>query len=559
MKIYPLLPNSSKVAFKSAEFLEFNSDYNSLKYDLERELNKFLIERAPVQKIGEGVCGVTYRFLSPKLENVVLKKNKPSFKDDYAQEYKNLLMVPKSIGGQRAIARAYDSVRGQYFLVSSFVQGKSIAHNRKIPVEHLRLLFDKMYELDKEGIYHGDLNGKNILYSPDGKINFIDYQWAQKVSKTNFYDGEKTRQILMPVTNFPENAQMFEMSTLPWYFETLGYETDKRKFMVDYLKVKSDYHQKRYNYIKEITRNWPYSSELGYIRKSLEYEKAKADVYKRPTSEVLAIEFKKMQFFSDYRNAYSHVDSNLPDRNIIASSSAYLCSLSSVQDFRKAVEKNIGLCSDYSMKKYLESMQEFGTYWYDALSHYTSDTFDYVMRATTKKMYTGEPRHNFYQYGRNPRDFKANRDIVSNMSYPTRAMYEKNFDIPVARCVDLENIYSQSVVNLQNILFDKDSVNNTYKIRTFTKQLNRFRSKSEGLNLLNVSQLATLKIKEFESHIKHNTNTTVAKNMVDKLFLSTVDFTQTLFKSVYKSVSEESARKIVVKGYENMRKFKTRL
>ena len=117
-----------------------------------------------------------------------------------------------------------------------------------------------MFELDKLGIYHGDLNCRNILLNPNGKINFIDYQWTEKVNKVNFFDSTKSEKILLPISTFPENAQMFEMASMPWYMDTFNYKSDREEFIKKYLEAKSNYHENRYNYIKAITKDWPYQT-----------------------------------------------------------------------------------------------------------------------------------------------------------------------------------------------------------------------------------------------------------------------------------------------------------
>lgn len=96
-----------------------------------------------------------------------------------------------------------------------------------------------MFELDKVGIYHGDLNGKNILLDGTGNVNFIDYQWTEKVDKNNLFDNVKSQKTLLPVSNFPENAQMFEMASMPWYMENLDSSIDREAFLKQYLRAKS--------------------------------------------------------------------------------------------------------------------------------------------------------------------------------------------------------------------------------------------------------------------------------------------------------------------------------
>lgn len=58
----------------------------------------------------------------------------------------------------------------------------------------------------------------------------------------------------------------------------------------------------------------------------------------------------------------------------------YLCSLSSVQDKRKEIDKLLPLSFSKTKNDYLNSMAEYGDYWYQNLTSYTEDTYKYVMR-----------------------------------------------------------------------------------------------------------------------------------------------------------------------------------
>lgn len=544
---------ASQISFKSY-FEDFNHKFNPLKSLLKRETDEFISTGSNVTKLGEGIGGETFKFNHPKLTHIVIKKNKAGYSEDYEKEYKNLASIPTNlIGGQEAVARAYD--RGEYYLLSTLVPGKTVSRDNRYTEEHLKNLFNKMFELDKIGIYHGDLNGKNILLSPNGTVNFIDYQWTEQIPEINFFDNQKSKKILMPLSEFPENAQMFEMASMPWYMDSFDTPAEKETFLKSYLKVKSNYHEKRYEYIKKITKNWPYPSERKQIAEALNAEKAKAEVYKNPDRDVLRIEMKKIQFLSDYRDAYSHVDPNLPDRNIIASPSSYLCSISSVQDYRKEIALQLRSAGTKTKTDYLKSMAGYGDYWYNNLTSYTEDTYDYIMRMTSKRKNRGETQHKFYINDRNPRIFTPNLELLEGMGEGYRPVYASGLDAPYLMGAKVSNMYTDSIRNLDSSLADSKSLHHIEKLKGLFKKLRTTANDEKLLDTLNASEVAVLKIREFRGYVKHNFSSYIANRTLSSLLEDSVNFSEELFRSIFTGLQSDNARNIIVKGYNNMRKF----
>lgn len=567
MKIVNSVTSSSNnkkynTSFKSVNFIEFNDKYRSLKNQVYSELSKFDSGIDNASLLGEGKFGNAYRFKNSQLRNVVIKKSKKEYKDNYELEYKNLVQVPNDkVGGQAAIARAYNPATKEYYMLSTMAEGKEISNFNRYTDNHLRSLFNKMFELDKLGIYHGDLNGKNILLTNSGDINFIDYQWSQIVPKSNFFDSVKTEMLLLPASHFPENAQMFEMATIPYYLESIGSQRDKEQFLKFYFKNKAQYHLKRCQYIKKVTQNWPYFSELSNIRESIASEQAKANVYKNISDSILKLELKKFQFLSDYRDAYGHVDPNIFDRNILSSSSSYLCSISAVQDFRKEVAKQLKTCVDSDMKTYLKAQQTYGDFWYNSLRTFSSDTFDYVMRAITKNLKFDETKHDFYKYDRNPRLMKSNRNVIAAMDSRFQTTYDKNFSVPYALKDKMHNIYSAPMELIKPLsqMTDLKAYHRRKKIQHAYGELKSFERNGQVLDLLNTSEVMTLKAREFKSYAYHNMNSLTLDRLLEKLLSDSVEFTENLYKTILNGLSEYDANRILVQGYKNMRKFVTKV
>lgn len=558
MKISPIKDKNTN--FKSVYFEDYNNKFYNIRNTLERETIRFFDRKNNVSKIGEGIGGETFRFSDWGINNIVIKTNKPEYSDNYSQEYENLLSIPADkVGGQEAVARVYDSSSGNYGLISTLVKGKPASLINKFNDSHLRSLFNKMFELDKAGIYHGDLNGKNILLNNSGSVNFIDYQWTQFVKEINFYDTEKITKMLLPRSVFPENAQMFEMASLPYYIDKLWLSSHKEGFLKKYLQAKAEYHDNRASYIAKLEPNW-YSGEKSLIQQSLREERAKANVYRHPDDTVLKLELKKLQFLSDYRDAYSHVDSNLPDRNIIPSSSAYLCALSSVQDFRRDVARELRFCANSDKCEYLRSLQTYGDYWYSNLKNYTSETFEYVMRALLNKPNFEESKHRFYINDRNPRDISPNRDILKGVSSKYKTVYDSNFDVPGGIQYIIGNIYDEPARELSNTLsYDTKSQHSIDKVRGVSKESKKFENESRYLDLLNVSQVGVLKIREFCSYVRHNVSSYSALNSLSNLLEKSADFTNKLFKDIFNGLKYEYPENIKVKGYISMRQFKGKI
>ena len=558
MKISPI--KNEKTSFKSVYFENYNYKFDNIRSKLEKETERFFNNKNNVSKIGEGIGGETFRFTDSSLKNIVIKTTKSNYSDDYKQEFENLMAIPTEIvEGQEGVARVYDISSDKYALISTLVTGKPASITNKYNDAQLRSLFDKMFALDKAGIYHGDLNGKNILLNNSGNVNFIDYQWTQFVKTINFYDTEKIIKMLLPRTVFPENAQMFEMASLPYYIDKLWLSSTKEGFMKKYLQAKSNYHDERAKYIAKLEPNW-YSVEKPYIQQSLREERAKAKVYRIPNDTVIKLELKKLQFLSDYRDAYSHVDANLPDRNIIPSSAAYLCAISAVQDFRREVARELKYCIDSDKYEYLKSLQTYGDYWYSNLKEYTSDTFDYVMRAILNKPNYNESKHRFYINDRNPRIISPNRDILKGVSSKYKTVFDSNFDVPSGMRYTIMDIYDSTAKEISNSLsYDKKSRHRVDKVQSISKKSKKYENDCRYLDLLNVSQVGVLKIREFCGYVRHNLSSYSALNTLEILLENTTTFTNKLFKDIFNGLKYEYSGNIKVKGYSEMRLFKGKI
>lgn len=83
----------------------------------------------------------------------------------------------------------------------------------------LKSLFKGMFEMDKVGLYHGDLNNGNIKIDSSCNVNFLDFQWGTKTNLIRFFETNETQ--CMPNFIPIQNSQMFEMAEIPYYLDKL--------------------------------------------------------------------------------------------------------------------------------------------------------------------------------------------------------------------------------------------------------------------------------------------------------------------------------------------------
>ena len=93
--------------------------------------------------------------------------------------------------------------------------------------EHFKNFFSTLFELDKNGIYHGDLHCGNILLDETGNANLIDFQWTQKLFRNQFFE-DKPNSILPPFI-MCENSQMFEMAGIPYYIKFMPNSRQRKR------------------------------------------------------------------------------------------------------------------------------------------------------------------------------------------------------------------------------------------------------------------------------------------------------------------------------------------
>ena len=202
-------PGRGRVAFKALVPKKVSPQFESMSGRLISEVGKFLASpKDTVKFLGSGVSAAVYMFL--KFPQIVIKQafnQKETFED----EQQHLQMVPDEVThSQRFGAGFFDDETGRHYLVSTLVRGNSAdLSENPWTKKHFDSLFETLYEMDKVGLYHGDLNNGNLKLTRDGEVNIIDWQWAQKIPYGQFFDEKDG--LVQPGFLMPDNAQMFEM------------------------------------------------------------------------------------------------------------------------------------------------------------------------------------------------------------------------------------------------------------------------------------------------------------------------------------------------------------
>ena len=347
---------NSSLGFKSKVAYVF---YGTASDDLKNKVDQFEEKHDNAQFIGSGLFAKVYRLDGT---NVVIKESLPSkiaraANGDFSQEAKALSRLPESVKNTQRLVANVKTERGNSYLLSTLVNGKKPeipTYNWEQP--HFNSLFRVLFELDKSGIMHGDLNRGNCLIARDGTTNLIDYQYADTF-KFDDKDGND-RKYKNPDFCAPSNAQMFEMANLPYYLVALRDKGGKsliRETFVSYLKEKVKYCQNRANYLRYQNAN----------PEMIEYEQLQAKFLKNPSEEMIKLQALKLQVLYAFRQVFSVTDkNNESEKNIINTVPFYLYAAAcakKLMDYTEKIMRNN--TTDDTLNKYLGYERKFGYYW----------------------------------------------------------------------------------------------------------------------------------------------------------------------------------------------------
>lgn len=531
-------PKASFITFKAVQFLEIAAKFKPIERDLLTETQNFITRGKGVKSIGKGLFSEVFNF--NKFKNIVIKK--PFAHDNFQQEAEALKAVPSSLNKtQQFVARAYDDNTNNYYLLSTKVDGKSPdAFWHPWNKMNLKSLFKGMFEMDKAGLYHGDLNNGNIKIDSSGNVNFLDFQWGTKTDLIRFFETNETQ--CMPNFIPIQNSQMFEMAEIPYYLDKLGSFGKSKKFLKDYLEAKSKYHGQRVKHIYDITKNWSYSSEIPHINKAKSFENAQEEIYKNLNDRVLNLETLKIQFLSAFREASKYLDANTPHKNIIPSGSSYLCALSAVQALRKKIAE-FQDCAYGKMSKYINGMRDYADYWYKNLSSWTKDAFYYPFRHTQNRLESWETLHDF-------NDPKINIEHYDSITNVTK-LVDRNYEIGFTRNFDCENrnigYYMNEVDKYITSTKQDRSARNHQAYNGLIKAYERVKKAYNNKRWLDVINNALLLMRRCDEMYFYGDCSSIQRH--------TAGLAENVFHQVFNDIDCYGPNYNIFPGYKNMNEF----
>lgn len=555
MKISPL--TFVPLSFKAIQYKTISPQYEDKKDELKKELEIFTDGRKNAEYLGKGVFSAAY--ILKQMPNVVVKESFDK-KETFQKEQENLELIPESIKNtQKLVARAFDDEKMTYYLLSSKVDGVS-PDPRQNPWTrgHLRNMFYTMFQMDKNGFYHGDLNNGNMKLTGDGSVNLIDFQWSHKAKKNDLF--KENPKSILPAFIPCENSQMFEMAELPYYLNKMDSKYDAKQFLKTYLQEKSDYHLLRYRFICDEAAYQRTKSDYATIEDAKAFEKAQSAVFQNPNENVLRLESKKIQFLNAFRESYKYIDENVKDKNILSAPAAYLSTLSYIQDFRNEVSnQKTKFFLGANMSKYLKYQEKYGDYWFAKILSWAPDTVKYAIRQTTGRLLPWEqpqiPNKNvdFSQIG-------VLTDVLSSIDDNYKPVYTKSLGI--------KNAISESYIdsNLRKVRGVTQFVGSpeldglkkkACELEDSQVKLKQAYRANQGLEVISYSLLGILKAREF-LEVLHNSKSDnkdyilAAKEASNTIMDCCVNMAQDSFQSVFDDIKDTYPLLGDLAGYEGM-------
>lgn len=326
--------------------------------NLKNEVDIFEETHSNAKFLGQGLFAKAWLMQNG---NLVIKESREEQEakranNGFLSEARNLAFVPKGTKGSQKLVANVVTQKGNSFLITTFVDGKNAdAQNNHWKKEHFASILDTLFELDKAGVYHGDINEGNCMLCDDGRVNLLDYQWA---SKFNYWEKRRNDEVFrFPEFMLPSNAQMLEMANLSYYFANLGQILPKhqvRQTFKEYLQEKSSYCLKRAEFIEENYNDMQMA----------DYEYLQSRFLKNPTDDIIDLQALKLQMFYAYRNSCSVADKNNSlNTNIMSSISYFLNAACCARKFANKAYEMRDSATDRNLIDYLNFEINLGQYW----------------------------------------------------------------------------------------------------------------------------------------------------------------------------------------------------
>ena len=555
MKISPML--FVPLSFKAIQYKAISPQYEPQKEELKKELEIYSDGRKNAEYLGKGVFSAAYTL--KQMPNIVVKESFNK-KETFQKEQENLELIPESIKNtQKLVARVFDDEKMTYYLLSSKVDGISPdPHKNPWTRTHLRNMFNTMFQMDKNGFYHGDLNNGNMKLTGSGGVNLIDFQWSHKIELSDFFkDNPKS---ILPDFIPCENSQMFEMAELPYYLKKMDSQYEAKQFLKTYLQEKSNYHKLRYEFINDIGMYHGTPEKLPIIEEAKAFEKAQSAVLQNPNENVLRLESKKIQFLNAFRESYKYIDENVRDKNILSAPVAYLSTLSYIQDFRNEVSnQKTKFFLGANMNKYLKYQEKYGDYWYAKVVSWAPDTVKYAIRQSTGRLLPWEqsqiPNKNvdFNKIG-------VLTDVLSTIDDRYKPVYTKPMSVKNAVNESYIDSNLKKVRGVTEFISSPEMAELKYKaceLEDSQVKLKQAYRANQGLEVVSYSLLGILKAREFlevlkESKLEDKDYILNAKKVSNTIMDCCVNIAQDSFQSAYDDIRNTYPLLGDLAGYDGM-------
>lgn len=539
------------ISFEAIRIKQMNPAYAQMRVHLERELEEFTQKGDNADLIGAGISSAVYKF--KRIKDIVFKKSL-NRNDNFQDEIEHLRMLPESLRSvQKFIAQAFDDETGLFYLLSTKMPGK-IADCKKNPWtrEYFKNFFETLFELDKNGIYHGDLHCGNILLDDAGNANLIDFQWTQKLTRSEYFTNKA--QSMLPPFIMSENSQMFEMAGIPYYIKFTDNSRQGKRFLQDYLKEKAVYHQNRSDFLRIFYERSVNEKEKSNIIKGINYEDAQSIILRHPTDDVLRIEIKKLQFLSNFRDAHGQADIFNPEMNYVTAPSSHLMILSAIQELRHeiALQKKQKFISS-AKREYLKYTEEYAKYWFDNICSWIDGVFDMALHNAKKTKFSENNRRFDH--------FENLTDLYKIFGEKYRSRYTQEFNLPQSTAEaykgirkETSNMFKESIY----LDFDAKITRKLNEIKKLNEKLKEAIKNNWGFDVLNLSILSIVKNRELYSILESKPSSKARDILMFQLY-KTEDMYQQIAESSYRHLFAkiwlDAPEKKTLTGYKGMYNF----
>lgn len=234
-----------------------------------------------------GLKGIVYKLENSNGSFAVKVARGEEF--SFSKEAEVLKKVPKSLSkSQRFVDYFKDPKTNRDILVSTFAKGKRGVLTTD---KHFNSIFESLLLLDREGIYHGDLNMGNCLFD-DGEINLIDF------GEGSFFNLGDSFDEMYPSFMLKSNICNLEQNGIPdcikkWHEMGLN----SKEIFKKYLAEKGKFYSKHSALLGEST---PKEAKL--------YEKNLAKVLLNPSDDVIENELRRMDLLYTFEDADTAVN-----------------------------------------------------------------------------------------------------------------------------------------------------------------------------------------------------------------------------------------------------------